>query len=68
MNSYKSIFLLVSCELNKRVKKKEEQIYKYEQISVLQDVLRPTTNLTLSLKARLVVELFSWIRSDVIWY
>ena len=66
MNSYKSIFLLVSCELNKRVKKKEEQIYKYEQISVLQDVLRPTTNLTLSLKARLVVELFSWIRSDVI--
>ena len=65
MNSYKSIFLLVSCELNKRVKKKKEQIYKYEQISVLQDVLRPTTNLTLSLKARLVVELFSWIRSDV---
>ena len=66
MNSYKSIFLLVSCELNKRVKKKKEQIYKYEQISVLQDVLRPTTNLALSLKARLVVELFSWIRSDVI--
>ena len=65
MNSYKSIFLLVSCELNKRVKKKKEQIYKYEQISVLQDVLRPTTNLALSLKARLVVELFSWIRSDV---